>query len=192
MARFSSDRSAGGACRLGGAGGGEAVDGVVGAGDQAGRSGWRGGHRTVEEQPGDSGGVLAVDLPGQTGAVADAALGSTVSQPVPDDYLTYLFDLREQGVVLDDIVETTVNDRPATMLTVTTPDSIHGSLGSPEDGMTAHDCYGPQPDLILRLAVVDTGGQTLLIWVRDIAGDASQQVEYDSFESMLDSIRFRS
>ena len=45
----------------------------VGAGDEAGRSGWRGGDRTVEQEPGDSGGVLAVDFAGQAGAVADAA-----------------------------------------------------------------------------------------------------------------------
>ena len=47
------ERSVGGARRLGSAGRGEAVDGVIGPGDQAGRSSGRCRDRTVEEQPGD-------------------------------------------------------------------------------------------------------------------------------------------
>jgi hypothetical protein len=38
-----------------------------------------------------------------------------------------------------------------------------GSFGCPERGADrAEGCYGPQPDLLLRLAVVEVGETTLL------------------------------
>ena len=56
--------------------------------------------------------------------------------------------------------------------------------------MPAEDCFGLQPDLVLRMAVIDTGDHTLLVWVRDIAGAGERDIEYDSFDAMLASLRF--
>ncbi len=36
--------------------------------------------------------------------------------------------------------------------------------------MFAADCFGLQPDFILRIAVIDTDAGPLLVWVRDIRG----------------------
>jgi len=33
--------------------------------------------------------------------------------------------------------------------------------------MAAPDCFGLQPDLVLRIAVVDVGDKALLIWLRN-------------------------
>lgn len=116
--------------------------------------------------------------------------GSEEPTPPPDDYLAYLLGQSEQGAVFTDISETTVDDLPATIVTATTPASFDGSLGCQEDGIAAEECFGLQPDLILRMAVIDTGDQTLLVWVRDILGAAERDIEYDTFDAMLASLRF--
>ncbi len=57
--------------------------------------------------------------------------------------------------------------------------------------MTAGDCWGLQPDVVLRIAVVPAGDKMLLVWLR---GNAYATAEFtarlDSFEQMLASIRF--
>jgi hypothetical protein len=116
--------------------------------------------------------------------------GTTESAETPDDFLAYLLAQREHGADFTDITETTVDGRPATIVTATVNRSLDGSLGCPEKGMTAHDCFGLQPDLILRIAVIDAGDQTLLVWVRDIRGADTTTPEYDSFMTMLASVRF--
>ena len=116
--------------------------------------------------------------------------GSDEPAPVPDDYLTYLLGQAEHGAEFADVVETNVDGHPATVLTATVPDSLDGSLGCQADDLSAADCFGLQPDVIIRMAVIDVDGQTLLVWVRDIRGDDSQTIEYDSFDAMLASIRF--
>jgi hypothetical protein len=110
---------------------------------------------------------------------------------VPDDYLDYLLGLSELGASFDDVVETTVDGRPATVMTATTSTSLDGSIGCHEAGLLAEDCFGVQPDLILRMAVIDTDAGPLLIWVRDIRGADDRELEYDSFDEMLAGLRFR-
>ena len=105
----------------------------------------------------------------------------------PDDYAAYLLGQAADGAEFTDITNTTVDGRPATLVTANVADSLDGSLGCPETGMTAHDCFGLQPDLTLRIAVIDTGDETLLVWVRDIRGAPA---EYATFDAMLASIRF--
>ena len=60
----------------------------------------------------------------------------TVLQPpdvteteVPDDYVAYLLSLSEFGASFDDVVETTVDGRPATIVSATMANEIGGSLG---------------------------------------------------------------
>jgi hypothetical protein len=117
--------------------------------------------------------------------------GGPTPSEVPDDYLTYLLGLSELGASFDDVVETTVDGRPATVLTATTSTSLDGSIGCQEAELMAADCFGVQPDLILRMAVMDTDAGPLLIWVRDIQGAGDRELEYDSFDEMLASLRFR-
>lgn len=109
----------------------------------------------------------------------------------PKDYLAYLLGQADHGAHFADMTETTVGGRPATIVTATVDGSLDGSLGCPDDGMTAGDCFGLQPDFVLRIAVVDAGDRTLLVWLRNTvsgAGDMATQVEL--FNQLLASVRF--
>ena len=92
--------------------------------------------------------------------------GSTATSAVPKDYLAYLLGQAKQGGRFTDLAKTRVGGRPATILTASTSKQLEGSLGCPKAGMEAGDCYGLQPDLVLRIAVVEVGDQTLLAWLR--------------------------
>jgi hypothetical protein len=95
--------------------------------------------------------------------------------------------------VFEDVVETTVDGLPATIVTGTTDGGhLDGSLGCQEQGLAAEDCFGLQPDLILRLAVIETDAGPLLVWVRDIRGADDRDLEYESFDEMLASLHFGS
>ena len=67
---------------------------------------------------------------------------------------------------------------------------LDGSLGCQELDLAAEDCFGLQPDLILRLAVIETDAGPLLVWVRDIRAADDRDIEYESFDDMLASLRF--
>ncbi|MGH9136951.1 MAG: TRAP transporter substrate-binding protein [Acidimicrobiales bacterium] len=113
--------------------------------------------------------------------------GATATTPLPDDYVGYLFSQADHGAIFEDVVETTVDGHPATVLTATVADSLDGGLGCQAEDLGAEDCFGLQPDLSLRLAVIEVGDQPLLIWVRDIRG---VEAEYDTFDAMLASLQF--
>ena len=66
-----------------------------------------------------------------------------------------------------------------------------GSLGCPTAGAEQSEgCFGPQPDLMLRLGVIDVGGTTLLAWAR-MSRDNPDQSFAAMFERMLTTVRFR-
>jgi hypothetical protein len=113
--------------------------------------------------------------------------GATTASPPPDDYAAYLLGQSANGAEFTDITNTTVDGRPATVMTANVADSLNGSLGCPESGMAAEDCFGLQSDLTLRIAVIDAGEETMLAWVRDIRGVPT---EYATFDAMLATIRF--
>jgi Tol biopolymer transport system component len=115
------------------------------------------------------------------------AMTTGTPSPLPDDYLSYFLAQAEHGAIFDDVVETTIDGIPGTVVTATTDGNLDGSLGCQAEGLAANDCFGLQPDLTLRLAVVEVGNQPLLIWVRDFRGDEG---EYDTFGEMLASVRF--
>ena len=95
--------------------------------------------------------------------------------------------------MFEDVVETTVDGLPATIVTGTTDGGhLDGSLGCQEQGLAAEDCFGLQPDLILRLAVFETDAGPLLVWVRDIRGADDRDLEYESFDEMLASLHLGS
>jgi hypothetical protein len=117
--------------------------------------------------------------------------GSTVTASVPDDYLGYLRTQTRHGARLTDQKALTVGGLPATILTAATSTSLDGSLGCPAEGVAAPDCYGLQPGLALRIAIIDVGDTTLLIWARGVDGASDQAREFADFERMLATVYFR-
>jgi hypothetical protein len=118
--------------------------------------------------------------------------GSTKASKPPQDYLSYLLDQAQRGAHFSDQAQTTVGGRPATIVTGTTGKPLDGSLGCPEVNQTAEDCFGLQPDVSLRLAVVPFDDKVLLIWLRT-ALDADQKdaaAKVASFQDMLASVSF--
>jgi hypothetical protein len=124
--------------------------------------------------------------------------GSSTPVAPPKDYLTYLQGQTKDGVELSKVTRITVDGNPATLMNLTrTIDANHpegfldGSLGCPERGADrAEGCFGPQPDLLLRLAVIDVGDSTLLAWAR-MSKNNPDQAFVAMFERMLSSVRFR-
>ena len=121
---------------------------------------------------------VAVYPPGSAGATAP-----------PKDYLAFLLGQTDQGAHFTDQTKTTVGGRPATIVTATADKPLEGSIGCPAASMTAPDCFGLQPDLNLRIAVIGTGDKTLLVWLRNNVG-VDERMELESFDQMLSSIRF--
>ena len=121
--------------------------------------------------------------------------GAATPVPPPNDYVSYLLAQADAGAQFADVVETTVDGRPTTVVTVTLgpdarPGSLDGSLGCQEDGLDAATCFGPQFELLLRLAVIDVDGTAVLVWIRDIRGNDDRPIEYETFDAMLASMRF--
>ena len=117
--------------------------------------------------------------------------GSLTPTQVPEDFAAYLLDLDNHGAVIGDVQQITVDGRPATVMTITTPTGLSGSLGCPSPGADADDgCFGAQPEFVLRLAVVDPDTCPFLVWQRDNAGDGQRQFDYTDFDKLLASIRF--
>ena len=123
--------------------------------------------------------------------------GSARPETVPRDYLTYLQGLTSQGVKLSNMVKTTVDGHPATLMNATsTADAgsdgfFDGTLGCPATGADqAEGCYGIQPDFALRLSVIRVGNTTLLAWARTSKANPDETF-FAMFEGMLKSVRFR-
>jgi hypothetical protein len=124
--------------------------------------------------------------------------GSFTPEAPPKDYLTYLQGQTKDSAELSKVTKITVDGHPATLMNLTrTIDANHpqgfldGSLGCPERGADqAEGCFGPQPDLLLRLAVIDLGDTTLLAWAR-MNKDNPDPAFVAMFEQMLSSVRFR-
>ena len=114
--------------------------------------------------------------------------GGTATE-VPDDYLAHLLAQRDAGATLDDIVERTVAGRPATILTATASTELHGTLGCEQP--PAGECWGLLPGIVLRIAIIDTGDRTLLVWERDAEDAGADPIDYRAFDAMLASLRLR-
>lgn len=118
------------------------------------------------------------------------APGGAEATPAPADLLAYVLAQAEHGATLTDRVEATVDGHPATLLTATTKEPLEGSLGCPREGMEAGDCFGLQPELALRLAIIDLGDVTLLAWARHDRRDGDATTDFAPFEDMLSTLRF--
>jgi hypothetical protein len=119
--------------------------------------------------------------------------GKTTPSSVPHDYSSYLLGQARNGARFGDQAEITVGGRAATIVTATTPVELDGSLGCPEQHDDAgKGCFGLQPNVSLRIAVLSVNDQTLLIWLRTDAGADPQDTaaKVALFQSMLASLRF--
>ena len=117
--------------------------------------------------------------------------GSSAPRPPPTNYLDYLRGQAAHGAEFSNVSTITVGGHPATLMTATTRDALDGSLGCPVKGADqAEGCFGLQPDLDLRIAVIDMGaGRTLLAWAR--TGTEAPDDEFVAmFERMLTSVQF--
>ena len=118
--------------------------------------------------------------------------GSPAPEAPPKNYLACLQGLTSQGVKLSDVTKVTVDGHPATLMSATTSSSLlDGSLGCPAVGADqVEGCFGVQPDLSLRIAVIPVGDSTLLAWAP--TSKASPDAAFVAmFETMLNSVRFR-
>jgi hypothetical protein len=123
--------------------------------------------------------------------------GSFISEAPPKDYLKYLQGLTSHGVKLSHVVKITVDGHPATLMTATSTVAgypqgfFDGTLGCPTAGADQGEaCYGIQPDIVARLAVIPVGNTTLLAWARTSKANPDEAF-FAMFEEMLNSVRFR-
>lgn len=116
--------------------------------------------------------------------------GSTSPQAPPKDYLTYLRGQASHGATFANVKTISVDGHAATMVTATTTQSLDGSLGCPTAKTVPDECYGLQPDLALRIAVIDVDGKTLLAWARTNNEDLNAHTFYAEFAVMLRGLKF--
>ncbi|HET6985160.1 MAG TPA: hypothetical protein VFI00_01045 [Kribbella sp.] len=114
---------------------------------------------------------------------------STTPKPVPKDYPQYLSGLIAAGATFAHETATTVNGQQATLLTGTTSRALDGTLGCPAATTPAAVCFGLQPDLALRIAIVNLNGRTLIAWARTKQDDAHAAEFFAQFETMLRSVQ---
>jgi hypothetical protein len=111
--------------------------------------------------------------------------------PPPTDFVGYVKGLADLGGVYTDITSTTVDGVPATLMTAKATRSLDGSLGCPAIGAEqAEGCFGLQPDLALRIAVMNVGGKPLLAWAR-IDNQSPDPAFVAEFEAMLATVDFK-
>ena len=118
--------------------------------------------------------------------------GEATPVPPPEDYLSYLLAQSDHSAHFTDQAEVEVDGHPATLVTATVDQPLDGSIGCPEPELPAPDCFGLQPDLTLRIAVIDVDGTTVLVWLRTAttATDQERQTETSRFEAMLAGLMF--
>jgi hypothetical protein len=116
--------------------------------------------------------------------------GDGTPSAVPNDFLGYLHGQSSFGVRLSDERRVTAGGHPATIFTMTTPTSQDGSFGCPVTGLDPADCFGAQPDVALRMAVLKVRGTLLLVWLRDAVDAQALKAYSASFTRMITGLRF--
>jgi len=116
---------------------------------------------------------------------------ASATSAIPSDYVGYLTGLGARGAQITDRVDTKVDGHTAAIFTARTAKELNGTLGCPTTGMSADDCFGIQPDLALRIAVIDTGKGPLLIWLRlALENRPDLAAEIARFNAFLAGVRF--
>jgi hypothetical protein len=115
--------------------------------------------------------------------------GSRVAPP--KDYLRYLRGLSKRGAKFADASHMTVDGRAATLFTATSRKHLDAALGCAVAGGDIHEeCFGIQPEIIERIAIIGGGRSPLLAWAR-IPAEAPDHAFERVFEAMLKTVRFR-
>jgi hypothetical protein len=120
--------------------------------------------------------------------------GKTDPVAPPADFGAYVETLAAAGAKFTDTKQIQVGGRPATLATATTAaasdDALDGTLGCVVRGDDrVDDCYGVQSDLVLRVAVIDLGDQTLLAAAK-VTAAAPDPAFFAAFERMLTTVQF--
>ncbi len=105
--------------------------------------------------------------------------GESAASPLPADYLAYLLGQDTAGVHYTDQTSVMVDGEPGTIFTATSDRNLDGSIGCPEEQMTPGDCFGFQPDLVLRMAVVDGTDHPMVAWMRSARTSDAGDVRND-------------
>ena len=118
--------------------------------------------------------------------------GDKEASDPPTEYLAYLLGQTSHGAHFTDQATRTIGGLPATLVTATTDSALDGSLGCPATKTPAAECFGLQPDLALRIAILEVHGKPLLIWLRlaKNADAADTTARIAAFEHMLSGLRF--
>ncbi len=111
--------------------------------------------------------------------------------PVPEDYVTYLLGLSRYGADISAPTTLEVDGHPATVVTASTETGLSGSLGCQAPDLSPDDCFGLQEFALLRIAVMDVDGTTLLAWARTVSGSDDADHDFGAFEAMLGQVHFR-
>jgi hypothetical protein len=117
--------------------------------------------------------------------------GETTASALPADFTKYFLGLRGRGVKFTDQTTTTISGKRATLVTATTTRSTDGVFGCPSADLSAADCFGFQPDLVLRMAVIDVDGHPLLAWLREDASPEPVPDPVAPFAELLAGLRLR-
>jgi hypothetical protein len=115
--------------------------------------------------------------------------GAAKASPLPADFTAYFLGLASRGVRFDDKSTTTISGHPATVVTATTSASLDGAFGCPTPNLSAEDCFGFQPDLVLRIAVIDVDGRPVLAWLREDADPKPAPDTVAPFAALLTGLR---
>jgi hypothetical protein len=116
---------------------------------------------------------------------------SNVAIKPPKRYLQFLLAQKAYGAKFSDVTKLTIDGRPAMIMTATTRVGLDGTIGCPDVAADqAEGCFGLEPDLALRIAVVNISGTPVVAWARTSA-KAPDHSLFANFAAMLKSIRFR-
>jgi hypothetical protein len=121
----------------------------------------------------------------------DPALHPGRLSPLPKDYVTYLLGLSQYGAHISAPTTLDVDGHPATVVTASTETGLGGSLGCQATDLSPEDCFGLQEFALLRLAVIDVDGTTLLAWARTVPGSPDSEHDFAALEDLLGDVRFR-
>ena len=107
--------------------------------------------------------------------------------PVPKNYVRHLLGLREYGAEFSDRATVEVDGHRATLMTAGTATSLSGTLGCQAEGLSPDDCLGLQPYALIRMAVIDDDGTTVLAWARTLPGSPTRDQDFAAFEEPHDA-----
>jgi hypothetical protein len=117
--------------------------------------------------------------------------GESQPSPPPGDYVSYLDDLTDFHAELTNRESLTVDGRRISVMTIGTEWPLDGVFGCPAEDLTPHDCFGIQPEAMVRLAVVEGTDRPLLVWAGSLLEDPAERAAFfDDFDTMLEGLHF--